>query len=118
MLSVFRHLLAVLVAFALVGGTAAQFAHSADYVAPMTMADTPCDMTMPMAAGEHGQPMMPDKGMASDCVKMCCMVVAALPAPLISSNILAHFSMVDYWPAGSKLDGLAREPEPVPPRTT
>jgi hypothetical protein len=118
MLSMFCRLLAVLVAFALVGGTTAQFAQSGEYAAPMAMAGMPCDMMMPMAAGEHGEPMMPGKGTMPDCIKLCCMAVVALPAPLTGNEILTHFSMVDYWPAGSKLDGLARSPEPVPPRTT
>jgi hypothetical protein len=115
---VFRRVLAVLVAFALVGGTTAQFAQSAQYVAPMTMAGMPCDMMMPAADAEHGAPMMPGKGMAPDCIKMCCMVVATLPARLASDEIVTHVSPVDYWPAWTKLAGLVREPEPLPPRTT
>jgi hypothetical protein len=122
---VFRRLLAVLVAFALVGGTTAQFAQAAQYVAPMTMAGMPCGIMMPMAAGEHGMamehgmPMMPGKGMAPDCTKqMCCMVAAALPARFVGNEIITHYSAVDYWPARSRLAGVMREPEPLPPRTT
>src|ERR1035437_6930499 len=114
---VFRRVLAVLVAFALVGGTTAQFAQSAQYVAPMTMAGMPCDMTMPMADAERGEPMIPGKGMASDCIKMCCMVVATLPARLASDEIVTHVSPVDYLPARAKLAGLGRRPGALSPPT-
>lgn len=114
-----RQFLLVVIAFAIVGGTTAQFAQSAQYDGPMTMAGVPCDMMMPATTvADHGKPMMPCRGMTPDCIKqMGCITDAGLPARLASHEIVVHFSAVDYWTAWSKLAGLVREPEPIPPRT-
>ncbi len=96
----------------------AQLAQSGQSIAPMTMAGMPCDMMMPAADADHGEPMMPCKGMTPDCLKhMGCVTDAALPAPLVSNEVVVHFSTVYYWPARSKLASLTRTPEPLPPRT-
>ena len=119
MLTVARRFLLMLVAFALVGGTTMQLARSAQYGAMMVTAGVPCDMAMPAPAAEKTKPMMPCKGITPDCIKqMGCAATAALPARLSSSGFAAHYSPVIYWTASSRLDGLAREPEPFPPRTT
>ena len=124
MLKAAHRFLIVLIAFAMVGGTTEQLARSAQYAEPVTMAGMPCDMEMPAAGAEHGTPLtlgngMPCKGMTPDCIKqMGCVTVTALPAQIGSNEIAVRFSAVDYWMAGSKLAGLVREPEPLPPRTT
>jgi hypothetical protein len=119
MIRVLRQLLFVLIAFAIVGGTTTQFAQSAQYAGPMTMAGMPCDMMMMSAAGaDHGKPMAPCKGMTPDCIKqMGCVTDVALPARLVKDEFVAHFTTVDYWSALSKLAELIRTPEPLPPRT-
>jgi hypothetical protein len=118
MLRVLRQLLLVLVAFAIIGGTTSEFAHSAQYGTVMTMAGMPCDMMMPAADTDHGKSTMPCKGMTPDCMKlMGCVADASLPARFVSHEFVAHVSKVDYWSALSKLAGLAAAPEPLPPRT-
>ena len=121
MLRILRHLLFVLIAFAIVGGTTAQFAQAAERAAPMTMVGMPCDMMMPAASVDHGKPMAPCKGVAPDCPKlMGCVVVAdvALPARLVSTEFTPHVSTVEYWSTLSRQTGLASTPELNPPRTT
>jgi hypothetical protein len=118
MLRVFRHLLFVLIAFAIVGGTTTQLAQSAQYAAPVTMAGMPCDMMMPAPDADHGKPMVPCKGMTPDCIKQMGGVTdVALPARLMSHEFAARFTTVDYWSALSKLAALNSPPEPLPPRT-
>jgi hypothetical protein len=118
MLRVAHRLLLVLIAFAIVGGTTAQLARSAQSIAPMTMAGMPCDMMMPAASSERGEPMTPCKGMTPDCIKqMGCVADVALPARLANNEFVAHFTTVDYWSAMSELAELVNTPEPLPPRT-
>ena len=113
-----RQFLLVLIAFALIGGTSAQLARSAEYSAPMTMAGMPCDMMMSHADMPDDKPMSPCKGMTPDCIKhMGCMTDPALPVRAISLDVAAHYSDVDYWSAWSKLADFVRGPEPLPPRT-
>jgi len=114
-----RQFLLVLIAFAIVGGTTAQLARSAQYAAPMTMTGMPCDMTALATGADHDKPMMPCHGMTPDCIKqMGCISDTGLLARPLSDEIVVHSSAVDYWTAWSKLAGLAREPEPLPPRMT
>jgi hypothetical protein len=119
MLKVFRHLLFVLLAFAIVGGTTTQLAQSAQYAAPMTMAGMPCDMMMPAAAAtDNGKPTPPCDGMTPDCIKlMGCVTAVALPTRFVSHEVAVHVTTVDYWSTLSKLAVLVRTPEPFPPRT-
>jgi hypothetical protein len=118
MIRVLRHLLLVLIAFAIVGGTTAQLAQSAQYAAPMTMAGMPCDMVMPATGADHGKPMAPCKGMTPDCIKvMGCVTDVALPARLMSHEFAAQFTTVDYWTAVPALADRVSTPEPLPPRT-
>jgi hypothetical protein len=116
---IFRHLLLLLVAFALVGGTASELARAAEYGPVAAMADMPCDMTTPASAsGGDATPMAPCKGMTADCIKqMGCVTVAALPVPFITHESAVQYSAIDYWTTFSKLVSLEPEPEPLPPRT-
>jgi len=118
MLRVVRHILVFLIAFALVGGTTSEFAHAAQYAAPMTMAGMPCDMMMPAAGADHGKPMAPCKGMTPDCIKvMGCVTAAALQARFVGHEFAVNFITVDYWTALSRLADHVSTPEPLPPRT-
>ena len=82
------------------------------------MGDMPCDMTMASGDMDHGKPLMPCKGIHSDCMKqMCCVASAVLPVPLVSAGHGVPFSTVDYWSSRSSLAGMTRIPEPLPPRT-
>lgn len=111
MLSFAHRLLAVLIAFAVIGGPSTQSAPPTQQAMAAVM---PCDMAMPDA----GTPMAPCKGLTSDCVKqMGCVVNLALPARLPSTDMVFVASLVAYWSAGSLLVGVARQPEPLPPRT-
>ena len=113
-----RQILLVLIAFAFIGGTSSQLAHSAEYAAPMMTAGMPCDMMMSHAGMPDEKPLPPCKGMTPDCIKqMGCVTDAALPARTVNLDIAVHFSNVDYWSAWSTLADFVREPEPLPPRT-
>lgn len=123
MLKIAHRFLVVLIAFAIVGGSAEQLARSTQYAVAVTMAGMPCDMEMPGVGADQAKPLtsndgMPCKGMTPDCIKqMGCVTVAALPAPVGGSNVAMRFSTIEYWTARSALVGLVREPEPLPPRT-
>ncbi|HLZ66547.1 MAG TPA: hypothetical protein VKQ29_09965 [Aliidongia sp.] len=119
MIRLLRHLLLLLVAFAIIGGTTSELARAAAYGPVAAMADMPCDMAMPTSAsGGDATPMAPCKGMTADCIKqMGCVTVQALPAHFISHETAVQYSTVDYWASFSKLVSLAPEPEPLPPRT-
>ncbi len=109
-------LMLAFIAFAMIGGAAAQLAWPLQQVA-LAAADVPCDMGRP-AAG-HGVPMLPCKGMTPGCIKqMGCVVEAALPARLASADVSVPFSAVDYWSTQSDGAGVVHAPEPLPPRTT
>jgi hypothetical protein len=124
MLRFAHRLMLVLIVFAIIGGPAVsggpavRLALPAQHTAPMTMAGMPCDMTMPTADTGHGSPMAPCKGLTPDCIKqMGCIVDVAFPARLASAEVAAPDSAAAYWSARSEMDGLARAPEPLPPRT-
>ena len=111
-------LLLVLIVFAISGGPAVQLARTAVPVAQAVMADMPCDMAMPMADAGHGAPMAPCKGLTPECIKqMGCVGTVALPIRLVDAEAVFTFSPVTYWSARSSMAGVAREPEPLPPRT-
>jgi hypothetical protein len=118
MLKALRRILFLLIAFALIGGTTSELAHSAQHTAPVMTAGMPCDMAMPAAGSSDNEPMAPCKGMTSDCIKlMGCVMVTALPARFTSQEAPVRYSTVDYWTAAPLLVSLDREPEPLPPRT-
>ncbi len=119
MLRFARHLLVVLIAFAIVGGTTTQLAHAAQAGMPMMMGGVPCDMMMmPATDADHGKPVMPCKGMTPDCVKsMGCVADVALPAPFMNHAAVLPFTAVAYWSALNILAALTYAPEPLPPRT-
>ena len=114
-----RHLLLLLVAFALVGGTTSELARAAAYGPVTAMAEMPCDMAMQTAASDDDAvPMAPCKGMTADCIKqMGCVTVAALPVPFSAHESAVEYGAVDYWASHAELVSLDHEPEPLPPRT-
>jgi len=116
MLKAVRHILVLLIAFAIVGGTTSELARSVQYTAPMTMTGMPCDMAMPASASGDTKPMPPCKGMTTDCIKLCA-TVTALPAGFLTHETTVQYSAVDYWTVSSMLASLDHEPEPLPPRT-
>lgn len=75
---------------------------------------------MEMSALNAGpeMPAPPCKGMAPDCTKhLCCVTVNLLPAGLPSHATAVEYSTVGYWASVSKLAGVQREPDHLPPRT-
>jgi hypothetical protein len=113
-----RHLLAVLLVFAFIGGPTVHLAQPALYSAPTTMADMPCDGMASMADAGQGTPMAPCKGLTPDCIKqMGCVADVGLPARLATAGDPVTFSKVAYWTTGSVMAGVVRQPEPLPPRT-
>jgi hypothetical protein len=119
MLKAAYRILLVLIVFAVIGGPVVRLAQPpAASMAPMAMADMPCDMAMPVADAGHGAPMAPCKGMTPECIKqMGCVANAALPIWLVDDETTFAFSLVAYWSARSEMTGMAQEPEPLPPRT-
>lgn len=123
MLKAAHRFLVVLIAFAMVGGSAEQLARSTQYAVTVTMAGMPCDMEMPAVGADQAKPLasadgMPCKGMTPDCIKqMGCVTATALPVQIVGSDVAARFSTIDYWTARSAFVGLVREPELLPPRT-
>ena len=116
--SLLRQLLTVLIAFAMVGGTAGQLARATQSAPQASTLAMPCAMMMSTGDMTDDMPMMPCKGMTPDCVKqMCCVAGAVLPVPLLGAERAAPFSTVDYWSAWSRLSGTTCTPEPLPPRT-
>ncbi len=113
----FRRILLLLVAFAIIGGTTSEVARSAEYGGLMAMAGMPCGMAMPASIAGDTKPM-PRKGMTADCIKqMGCVTATALPAPFLTHASTVRYSAVDYWTPVIRLAGLIHEPEPLPPRT-
>jgi len=114
----YRFLLALIV-FAVIGGPMVHLAQpAAASMSATAMADVPCDMAMPMADAGHGAPMAPCKGLTPECIKqMGCVANVALPIRLVDAEAVFTFSPVTYWSARSSMAGVAREPEPLPPRT-
>jgi len=114
-----RRFLVMLVSFTIVGGSTAQFARSAEY--GMAAGGIPCNLMMSaQTADGQAKTMAPCKTMIADCLmQLGCVVDTALPAKSASLDVVArHHISVVYWAAWSNLAGLAREPEPLPPRTT
>jgi hypothetical protein len=95
-----RQLLRALIAFGLIGSTSFQVARSAEYAAPVVMADMPCDMMMSHTGMQDGKYMPPCKGMTAACTKqMGCITDAALPTRAVNPDVARRFSSVDYWSA-------------------
>jgi len=108
----------VLIVFALTGGPTMQLGQAAALMAPEAMAGMPCDMAMPVADSGQGAPMAPCKGLTPECVKqMGCVANVALPIRLADRATSFVFSPVTYWSARFLMTGVARSPDPLPPRT-
>lgn len=119
MLRLVQRLLAVLVAFALIGGPSLQLAQPAQATASTFSAEMPCAGMASMADPGQGTPMAPCKGLTPDCIKqMGCVVDVAVPARLAATAVVFASSPVAYWSALSLMAGVSRQPEPLPPRTT
>jgi hypothetical protein len=119
MLRILRTVLVLLIALAIVGGTTTEFARSAQYGSIFVTAEVPCDMAMAGSTSGDTKPMAPCKGMTPDCIKLTgCVTISALPAHFLNHVAIEQYTAIDYWTAVSEFDSLAREPEPLPPRTT
>src|SRR5262249_43912205 len=105
MYKAFCHILLLLVAVAVVGGTTRELARSAQFGLTASAAGMPCDdITMPMSAAGDAQPMQPCKGMTSDCIKlMGCVTVDALPTQFQADPSIVQYSAIHYWTAASAL---------------
>lgn len=113
----YRFLLVLIVA-AVIGGPLVHLTQLPQLVPPMAMAGMPCDMAMPMADAGRGAPTAPCKGLTPECMKqMGCVANVALPIRLADSDTSFVFSPVTYWSPRSLMAGVARTPEPLPPRT-
>lgn len=112
-----RKLLAILIAFAIVGGTSVQSAQAAGFAAATMLTVMPCDQMMGMADAGHSVPMAPCKGMTPDCIKqMGCVTVVALPVRMVQADTAFDFTMVVYWSVRSGMISRDSVPEPLPPR--
>ncbi len=81
-------------------------------------AGMPCGMAMSAMDAAHGKPMMPCKGMTSDCIKQFgCVTDVAVPARFAVVEHMVDFGTIEYWAAGFSMASLSRTPEPLPPRT-
>ena len=119
MYKAFRHILLLVVAVAIVGGTTTELARSAQYGVVASSAGMPCDnMAMPTSIGD-AQPMQPCKGMTPDCIKlMGCITGNAAPVQFQTLAAIVQYSVIDYWTPASVLTSSDLEPELLPPRTT
>ena len=127
MLKIAHHLLLVIIAFALVGGSSVQLAQSARFAASTALGGMPCARMMPVADAAAGQtmaddglgaPMAPCRGMIPDCLKqMGCITDVGFPARLTVTEFSVPSIQVSYWHSRSSMAGLDRIPEPMPPRT-
>lgn len=118
MLKGLRHILLLIVVFALVSATSTELACAAQCAAPMTMDGMPCNMAMPPSVPGDTKPMAPCKGMTPDCIKlMGCVTISALPACFAMQGFAVQYGVVDYPMFSSKLAGLDHQPDPFPPRT-
>lgn len=119
MLRILRHILRLLIALAVVSGTTAELARAAQYVGPMAMAGTPCNMDMSVSPSSDTKPTAPCKAMTPDCIKlMGCTTAAVLPARFVTHEASVRYNTVGYWTVSSEFASLDCEPEPFPPRTT
>lgn len=114
----FRHIVLLLVAVALIGGTTSEVAFSAQAGSGMVMAGMPCDMAMPATVSGDVMPMPSCKGMTPDCIKlMGCVTISALPAQYLAHGSTVQYGAIRYRHSEATLVGLDHEPEPLPPRT-
>jgi hypothetical protein len=118
MLRILRHILLVLVAIALVGGTAAESARAASHGPMMLMNGVPCDMQMPASDLDHSKSPMPCKGMMHDCINMAgCLTISALPAQFVLQASPAFHRVRAIWADVFERASLYHQPDPLPPRT-
>src|SRR4051794_7274919 len=96
--SLARRFLVVLIVFAIVGGPTVHVAQPAEYAAPITMADIPCDQMVPATDTGPGTPMIPCKGLTPDCLKqMGCVADVALPTRSVALGAVLAYAEVSYW---------------------
>ncbi len=118
MLRILRHILLVLVAVALVGGTAVESARAASHAPMMLMNGIPCDMQMPAADLDHSKSPMPCKGVTHDCINMVgCVTISALLAQFAPQAIPAFHRVRAIWADVFDRASLNHQPDHLPPRT-
>ncbi|HZX82576.1 MAG TPA: hypothetical protein VFF19_03345 [Reyranella sp.] len=138
MLKLLRHVLFLIVAAALLGGTVSGAAPVPAYAAAATThaemaAGLPCSMAMSDSKSAdtkmadtkpantkpaNTKPGAPCQGMTKDCIdQMGCIAVTALPAHFLIHDSTVRYSSVDYRVSPARLDSLDLVPEPLPPRT-
>jgi hypothetical protein len=113
-----RHLLATLVALAVIGAGSPRFASAEEPSGQNLVLSQPCTMAMMPAESLDHQPIPAKaRGMATDCADhACCVVSAVVPGRLATERSIVHACSVAYWSAGLLLAGVAHRPEPLPPR--
>ena len=119
--AIFRRLMATLIAFGLISGSAA-------FASPMTMdsagivkaqsqfAEMPCGMSIMQGTDAASKGKMPCNTITPDCVKqIACAQVSALPERFVVSQDAFTSTTVTYWSSLPLLDGLTVEPDISPP---
>ena len=118
MYGIYRRILFLLVAFAVLGVTTAEAARPVAFADMSGDSAMPCDMTMPAEMTGGMDAPSPCKGMTPDCIKMMgCVTISALPAHFVSAESAVEYRTVIYWTADPELAGQTPAPEPQPPRT-
>ncbi len=113
----FRRILLLLVAFAIIGGTTSEGGTFGGIWRPHGHGGHAVRHGDAASIAGDTKPM-PCKGMTADCIKqMGCVTATALPAPFLTHASTVRYSAVDYWTPVIRLAGLIHEPEPLPPRT-
>ena len=117
MTRIIRQLMFAVLAVVMVGGSNPISATSAQSMAAIS--SMPCDMEMPIMSAGQEMPVSRCNGTVSDCFRhWCCVTANLLPADLHHQTTAVEYSTVAYWASSSKLAGVQREPDHLPPRTT
>ena len=112
-----RQFIFAVLAIVMVGGSSPIAATPAQSMAAIS--SMPCDMEMPIMSAGHEMPVSPCHGMLSGCSRhWCCVTIDLLPTDLHHHTTAVEYSTVAYWASSSKLAGVQREPDHLPPRTT
>jgi hypothetical protein len=121
MLKFARRLLIVVTGLAFLGGATLQImpvaeAQTMPSSGTTTQTQLPCDpmVAMTQAANPAGG-TVPCRGITPDCIKQmgCIGVANLLPAEGLATPIV--YAAIIYWPVRQLLDGVAHEPDLLPP---
>jgi len=120
-IAILRRLLAALIVFGLISGSAA-------FASPMTMdgagivkaqsqfAEMPCGMSVMQSMSGMPKSNVPCNQVSPDCVKqVACTGVSVLPERFVVSQDAFASKTVTYWSSLYLLDGLTIEPAISPP---